>query len=269
MRSYPTGPYPDSAESWRFQELFSASPEQVHHDYIISHVLDLLREYKDKIIFAGGTALSRTYLPGHRLSEDIDLWTSPSLRERGSVRALGTQIHKTLTAGLPSRVGSPKWDIALGSANNSTVPSVYRLPTGSIRIQLLDSTRYPSWPTIEQEIDLRYCGFSTLQLVTLTPQSFVCAKTLAWVDSTRNAPRDLYDLWALAKNGYINQDSAALYAKCGPSGRPPSRLTLPHKAPTEQEWEVSLSHQCGLQTSANEAWKTVVDAWEKAATLLS
>lgn len=76
-------------------------------------------------------------------------------------------------------------------------PSVYSFESISIRIQLLDSTRYPSWPMVEQEIDLRYQGFQPLRLTTLTSEGFVCAKTLAWTDGTRNAPRDFmtYGLW--------------------------------------------------------------------------
>ena len=39
--------------------------------------------------------------------------------------------------------------------------------------------------------------------------AFACAKTAAWCDASRQAPRDLYDLWALAGRGLITPATAA------------------------------------------------------------
>lgn len=44
--------------------------QQVRHDHLVSHLIAGLEEI-DRIVFFGGTALSRTYLEERRLSEDI------------------------------------------------------------------------------------------------------------------------------------------------------------------------------------------------------
>jgi len=65
-------PRPTREETLYFQRVFGVGPNQILHDFIVSHVLDLLRMHKDELLFAGGTALARTYLKSHRFSEDID-----------------------------------------------------------------------------------------------------------------------------------------------------------------------------------------------------
>lgn len=64
-----------------------------------------------------------------------------------------------------------------------------------------------------------------------------------------------------------NSETARIYAKLEPSGKPPTRLTLPRKTPSIQEWEAALAHQCDLRIQPSEAWETVVGAWEKASHL--
>lgn len=57
------------------QDRFGVVPDQIRHDFVISHVLAALAPHAASFIFFGGTALSRTILNGLRLSEDIDLLT--------------------------------------------------------------------------------------------------------------------------------------------------------------------------------------------------
>ncbi len=58
----------------RVREVFGADDEQLARDHLVSHVLAALSAtIPDRILFYGGTALSRTMLPWGRLSEDIDL----------------------------------------------------------------------------------------------------------------------------------------------------------------------------------------------------
>ena len=94
---------------------------------------------------------------------------------------------------------------------------------------------------------------------TLTAAGFVAAKTAAWGD--RNAPRDLYDLWTLSQQHLINQDAAHVFKSQGPTGGLPHRWSFPTKPPTEQAWHDALDHQCILQVTAAEAYRTVVGTW--------
>lgn len=57
------------------QDRFGVAREQIEHDFVISHMLTAISQHADRVIFYGGTALSRTVLDGLRLSEDIDLLT--------------------------------------------------------------------------------------------------------------------------------------------------------------------------------------------------
>lgn len=64
----------DSLERDAVMMRFGVSPVQVARDHVISHALAAIASLgTDRIVFFGGTALSRTLLPELRLSEDIDL----------------------------------------------------------------------------------------------------------------------------------------------------------------------------------------------------
>lgn len=61
---------------------FGVPESQVRRDHLISHALAALAgsSATSQVTFFGGTALCRTWLPGLRLSEDIDLLVdSPDL----------------------------------------------------------------------------------------------------------------------------------------------------------------------------------------------
>lgn len=62
------------AEARTVADRFAAAESQIRRDHLISHLLAALTDHAaDRVIFFGGTALSRTLLPDGRLSEDIDL----------------------------------------------------------------------------------------------------------------------------------------------------------------------------------------------------
>ena len=65
---------PDLDEARAVSERFGVAIEQVRRDHLISHVLAAISRYhRDEVLFFGGTALARTFLPDGRLSEDVDL----------------------------------------------------------------------------------------------------------------------------------------------------------------------------------------------------
>ena len=123
---------------------------------------------------------------------------------------------------------------------------------------------YAPYPCKTTKVSQRYFGLDDIYLSTYSPAGFVAAKTVAWSDDTRNAPRDLYDLWALAEAGYIDAEAAHVYKKYGPTGKFPTASVMPRQAPSEREWFDSLAHQCLLKIPAEEAFTVVMDAWETA-----
>lgn len=83
-----------------------------------------------------------------------------------------------------------------------------------VQIQLLASSGYPQWPTEIVELHQRYADAPSARMRVLTRPAAVAAKLSAWAG--RRAPRDLYDLWALATRGDVDADAVAL-------GRPEQR----------------------------------------------
>ncbi len=218
-----------------YVEQFGAAEEQVHRDHLISILLAALAASSDAehLIFFGGTALSRTHLVDFRLSEDIDLLTHAP---RGEVAPTGCSAQAaTMTVGEGLRV----------------------------QVQFLTADHYPAWPTETAAIEQRYTDVRPAQLRTLTLEAFVAAKTAAWID--RQAPRDLYDLYGLARHGAINATAADLFRRHGPTGNNPGPWAF-DTAPSETSWRAALAHQCRLQVTAAEALEVVAGAWASVGT---
>nr|WP_273378034.1 nucleotidyl transferase AbiEii/AbiGii toxin family protein [Actinopolymorpha pittospori] len=206
----------------------------------------------DDLLFFGGTALSRTILTDGRLSEDIDLMTS---RHRDHV---AEAVEHRLVQGVRREFPGLRWQPPLRAVPNAQ-PAVLIAPDGlTVRIQLVGSGGYPPWPTLRRSLLQRYADAPPVALTVPTPASFAAWKTTAWND--RRVSRDLYDLWSLAGIGAINAEAACLFARYGPTGKPPT----PHmfdQPPSEQTWHRDLSGQTRLTITAAHALTVVRDTW--------
>ena len=258
--SSPTGLLLDPEERDQWANMFGVAPDQISHDYLISHILTALSIHKDRFIFYGGTALSRTILPDLRLSEDIDLLSI------GPRRDVAPLLDQAIRDYIEPRFGTVTADPWLTQVHLNTQACVFHIGGIDVQIQLIDGTDYTPWLIQDSPIEPRYTSISTIHLRTYTPEAFVGAKTSAWIETTRNAPRDLYDLWALAQHGYITPDAARLFKQYGPTGGYPEPWLLPAIPPTEQQWQDALRHQCIPQVSASQAYDTVTRAWSDALT---
>lgn len=238
---------------------FSVGREQVRRDHIISHLLGALSamERAEDLIFFGGTALSRTYLPSLRLSEDIDLITTSDRR-----RTAGA-VQQAIERGLQRSYGKIDWSVSLVETKGSE-PAVLTSADGTrVQIQLISSEGYANWPTTTSQLIQRYTDAPAATLTTFTPAAFAAAKTVAWAN--RAAPRDLYDLWALGEHGYITADAAALYRRHGPTGNPPT-ATIFFQAPSDAAWADALQHQTRIRIGPREALERVKMFWDAAIT---
>lgn len=238
-------------------ERFGVDMEQVRRDHLISHLLGAIAAgvLSDDVVFFGGTALSRTYLTDARLSEDIDLI---AVAPRADV---ATQIEAAVRRGLARSHGRPTWRPALSATSGSRPTTVVVEGTASVQVQLLGGEGY-LWPTQVRDIDQRYSDAPPARLRTLTAAGFAAAKLSAWMD--RHAPRDLYDLWALAERGLIDAEALDVFARCGPQGRPPASWVF-EDPPGETVWRRALGHQTRLRVSAADALDSVREAWRVAA----
>lgn len=234
-------------------ERFGVARPQVRRDHLISHLLAALSTHAaDQIVFFGGTALSRSFVPDGRLSEDIDLIAIRGRREAAQL------VEECLPRGTRREHPGLRWQPPL-TAVRDTEPAVLISPDGlTVRIQLLSSTGYPSWPTTSRALVQRYSDAPPATLTVFTRAAFAASKTVAWVD--RAAPRDLFDLWSLAQVGAVDSSAARLFAQHGPTNRPPTEDLFAH-APDETRWRRELSAQTRLEITAATALDVVRRAW--------
>jgi predicted nucleotidyltransferase component of viral defense system len=234
---------------------FGVATEQVIRDHAISHVLGALSDMDgaDDLIFFGGTALSRTFLPTLRLSEDIDLIA------RGNRTDLAHRIQDAVAARLRRSHGEVTWTPSLADRKGADAAVLRISDTVLIRVQLLSAEGYPAWPTEQRALIQRYTDAPAATLTTLTAPAFVANKTAAWAD--RHAPRDLYDLWALGEHGHIDTEAADLFRRYGQGGNPETWLTEP---PTDEAWQAALAHQGHVRISATDALAEVKQMWRSA-----
>lgn len=241
----------------RVKAEFGVSTEQVVRDHAISHVLGALARMDgaDDLVFFGGTALSRTFLPTLRLSEDIDLLV------RGPRSNMADRIEVTVDRGLRRSHGAVSWMPRLADTAGAEAAVLQAGERIQIRVQLLDASRYPAWPIERHELVQRYSDAPAATLMTLTAPAFAAAKTAAWAE--RRAARDLYDLWALGELGYIGTEAADLFIRLGPTGGQ-ARPWMFERAPDEDAWLAALGHQGIVRVPAVEALASVRDRWQRA-----
>jgi hypothetical protein len=239
----------------RISELFGVSASQVRRDYLISHLLGLLSQnLADEVLFFGGTALARTHLVEGRLSEDIDL----IVRGDEGRASIAGEIDALFATGLRRVLGRLEWGPPLSDVRD-TQPAILSGPDGvSVRIQLLDGRSYPAWPSERRVLVQRYSEVLPAELWVPTRSAFAAGKMAAWFD--RKAPRDLWDLWALAEIGAIDDTARELYLRQGPTGRAPASWLFT-VLPSQEQWHEALAAQTRLTVSAAEAARVVVSAW--------
>ncbi|MGC7100373.1 nucleotidyl transferase AbiEii/AbiGii toxin family protein [Amycolatopsis lurida] len=245
----------DPEEERAVAEQFGVASAQVRRDHLISHLLAILSdEFADQVLFFGGTALSRSFAPDGRLSEDIDLIALTSRTK------LAEQLEQIFRRRTRREFPGLRWEPPLTRVRD-TEPAVLISADGlTVRVQLLNRTGYPPWPTAPHALVQRYSDTPTATLTVPTIESFAAWKTAAWLD--RAAPRDLYDLWLLAGLGALNQEAAALFRKLGPTNKPPHPSAFT-RAPGEDRWQRELSGQTRLTITADEARAVVASTWDQ------
>jgi hypothetical protein len=244
----------DPDEEAAVADRFGVALPQVRRDHLISHLLAALSTYAaDQVIFFGGTALSRTFAPDGRLSEDIDLIAI------GQRRVVARVLEQELLRATRREFPGLRWEPLLTTVRDTEPAALITSDGLSVRVQLLGSEGYPPWPTSGQPLLQRYSDAPPATLTVPTAAAFAAAKTVAWVD--RAASRDLYDLWLLAQSGSVTAEAAQLFTRHGPTNKPPTAGTFA-RPPDEATWRRDLSAQTRLIVTAREALAVVADAWQ-------
>ena len=237
---------------------FGVSSEQVERDHLISHLLAAIADrFTDRVHFIGGTALARTHLPHGRLSEDIDLVAL------GNRTTLATELDAALERAVARTHGRLVWEPTLTAVKDTEAANLRTTSGLSIKIQLLSSRDRTLWPAETRQLEQRYSDAPSATLTVPTLAAFAAAKTATWHD--RRAPRDLWDLCALAEIGAINAEAADLFRRYGPTNRVPGEHLF-EQPPDEADWRSQLAGQTRLTTTASGALVVVRQAWERATT---
>ena len=233
---------------------FGVAEEQVRRDHLISHVLAAISaSCSEDVIFFGGTALSRTHLAHSRLSEDIDLIATTT---RGVVLP---KLVRAVERALLRTHGRTVWIRPF--TDRDTDAAVMSAAGVQLQVQLLRGAHYPAWPVEQVGLHQRYSDAPPAILTVPTLPAFSGWKVAAWSD--RSAPRDLYDLWALNQINALTAQAAELFARYGPTVRPP-QASMFVAAPTQQSWLASLSGQTRLTVTAEQALRNVRLGWARA-----
>lgn len=182
---------------------YQVLPETIEKDYVISWILFCLSKSKlcNDFIFYGGTAIKRIYFEDHRFSEDIDLISSKHFSQDYLVEELSTLEYARKEANLNLEVNQ----------NNIIATKDH--------IQLF--IRYSGYDEIigaSKEIRVDFCmnmnlfgevtnkkiieSYSDIKiqnekLSVMTLNTILANKLGLLIDSTRNEPRDLFDIYFL------------------------------------------------------------------------
>ncbi len=234
-------------------ERFGARESQVARDHLISHVLAALAEpptgTTGPTMFLGGTALCRTWCPDIRLSEDIDLLVA-------SPDDIGPML-KAISNGIRREYPNHSWTAE--GVRHQVDTRMLRSATSTVQVQFIwDRPAWNRLPVMQAPVALRYSDLpATADLPVPTAASFVALKVSAWLD--RSAPRDLFDLAALADHGHINNEAIRLTKQL--TGASPAPGLFAAKAPKSvtRAWDIELGHQLGKLRSADECLSIVRD----------
>ena len=175
-------------------------------------------------------------------------------------RSVARAITRTIERALRVTHGRVNWTVALAEIRDTEPASLVTADGLMVRVQLLSAQGYPAWPTAVHDIDQRYSDIPPTRLRTPVRDSFAAWKTAAWFE--RHAPRDLYDLWALALAGALTASAAQLFATHTGLGLPQDHMFS--RAPAAQDWLEQLSGQTRLTVSPEEALEVVRSAWSTA-----
>lgn len=240
----------DDLEASEIQKKFGVSLTQVKRDHAISHALSVLHNVKSHLVFFGGTGLARTHLSSGRLSEDIDLYTNSSIELTAELEALPTWIEQEFP--------TSTWTVS-PTATRDPNSALLNCDSGiQIQIQIVDSSSrgWSHIPTEISNIDQRYSDVSSTKLAVPTFDGFVAMKALAWFD--RGAPRDLYDLAALASIGTVSATARTVI-----------QSVLGHQLSTAMmdkslsgDWQGQLAHQTKSPGSPVAALSQLLHWWQ-------
>lgn len=247
-------------------------PEAVlERDYCLSWFLVGLSRTSlvDFLAFKGGTAIKKCYVPDYRFSEDLDFTM------RGVVSSKTIQEHLTLAFVDVERDSGIKLGIRRqdrhAHENSHTFTLWYEgpLPGAVGKETKVDITIRETivFPVAKSLVLKSYDEYEDLpddaRLGVYSINEIAAEKIVALLDPARNEPRDLYDLWYLSTNKYVDladlSEAVDLKTKFRKKALSDVKGGLIRKeARLKRLWHVRLSTQMARLPEFTEVYRAVL-----------
>lgn len=236
----------DYFQSQRLAELAGVPSETIEKDYFIELMLFYLAkdiEFKEKLIFCGGTALKKIYFSDYRFSEDLDFLVEEKESFEDCVIKFGKIIEKInleYPYALRKRFESESDRLQL-FISYDIIPEIRAVK--ELKIDVLKDNYIP--PILRKRILFGYEEFKyeKTELRVYTLESVVVDKLCRILD-VDNEPRDLYDLWYLLKLGLnAGEIKKGFIKKVGYDIYYPNLLGAIRNEDYKQNWEIRLTTQ--------------------------
>jgi predicted nucleotidyltransferase component of viral defense system len=236
----------DYFQSQRLAETAGVPSETIEKDCFIELMLFYLAkdiEFKEKLIFRGGTALKKIYFSDYRFSEDMDFLVESKENFEDYVKKFGKTIEKInleYPYNLDKRFESESDRLQL-FISYDIIPEIRAIK--ELKIDVLKDSYIP--PTIRKQISFAHQEFKheKTMLRTYTLESVAVDKICRILD-VDNEPRDLYDLWYLLKlNLNPGKIKKGFNKKFGYDIHYPNLLSAIGNEDYRQNWEIRLTKQ--------------------------
>jgi len=237
----------ESEEVRSFARHWGVSPSQILRDHLISHLL-LALEGTPGVVFFGGTALSRSYLEGRRLSEDVDFYLEPtSPADRSELVATLQRGTRRDFPGLRVEQVARLSDVVTYDVSHADL---------AVKLQIVGARpEHRSYAVDETAVLLHYSDLPPVaQLAVPTIPSFGAMKLGAYED--RHASRDLFDLAGLVAIDGLSPETLVILRRVRGYG-PVKHQYEDRFRPTDGEWQAELGHQTKGLGDPQDALETV------------
>lgn len=243
------------SEIEKFSARWRVSPATVEKDYCLTWVLLGIVNLEDPmpLVFYGGTAIKKIYIPDYRFSEDLDfIITSPVCFDEDTIAeklrpalhwaADESGIHFTINDG-QAVMAKDRFQYFIGYDGFSDI----RVPIKRIKLDFLcDNDRYIDSDCLR--IKRVYSDFPDTEnsvLRVYTREAILADKFSAVLDAARNEPRDIYDIWQLLRLKELDHHKVReIFRK--KSGFYPTPAVLKTHVTNrfyEARWKARLDHQ--------------------------
>lgn len=168
----------------------------IEKDYALTLVLQAIAEssLKHSLVFKGGTAIKKTHFPEARFSEDLDFTSTEATPKEVEVEIRRIFEGKRVGDGEITAVEHERTTAGLRMAIKFLGPLKYPQ-----RIRLDFSFREKPFAPIKEEKIIDEYGATVVTIKALSLEEMLAEKLRTI--SSREAPRDLYDIWFLFNKG--------------------------------------------------------------------